>query len=166
MTMTMTRPQEVSMIRNLSTRLMQLYAALGMLPFSVIQLMARCSMAVIFWRSGQTKLANWDLTLQLFASEYRVPVLPPEIAAPLAASVELTTPILLVLGLATRIATLPMIGMTIVIQTFVYPANWPDHLTWLTFLLLLLTRGPGMCSLDYLIAQGFKRWTMPAGSLR
>jgi putative oxidoreductase len=165
MTMTMMHPQEVSMIRTLSTRLTQVYAALGMLPFSVIQLMARCSMAVIFWRSGQTKLANWDLTLQLFASEYHVPLLPPEIAAPLAASVELTTPILLILGLATRIATLPMIGMTLIIQTFVYPANWPDHLTWMTFLLLLLTRGPGMFSLDYLIARGFGRTTSSAGRL-
>jgi putative oxidoreductase len=135
----------------------RLYAKLGLLPVSVIQLMARFSLAVIFWRSGQAKLANWDLTLQLFANEYRVPVLPPEIAAPLAAAVELSCPVLLVLGLFTRIATLPMIGMTLVIQLFVYPMSWADHLVWMTLLLLLLSRGPGVVSLDYLAKRAFDR---------
>jgi putative oxidoreductase len=139
------------------TRIRELYDRLGLLPLSVIQLMARCSMAIVFWRSGQAKLANWDLTLQLFANEYKVPVLPPEIAAPMAAAVELSTPILLVLGLATRIATLPMIAMTLVIQIFVYPQSWADHLAWMTFLLLLLTRGPGMISLDHLIGKALAR---------
>ena len=111
-------------------RVRQVTDGLGLLPLSLIQLMARVGMAVIFWRSGQAKLANWDLTLQLFANEYRVPVLPPEIAAPLAAAVELSCPVLLVLGLATRLATLPMIGMTLVIQIFVYPMSWVDHLVW------------------------------------
>jgi putative oxidoreductase len=139
------------------TRIRELYDRLGLLPLSVIQLMARCSMAIVFWRSGQAKLANRDLTLQLFANEYKVPVLPPEIAAPMAAAVELSTPILLVLGLATRIATLPMIAMTLVIQIFVYPQSWADHLAWMTFLLLLLTRGPGMISLDHLIGKALAR---------
>ena len=138
-------------------RVQQLYDRLGLLPMSVLQLMARFSMAIVFWRSGQTKIANWDLTLQLFANEYKVPVLPPEIAAPMAASVELTTPILLVLGLFTRVATLPMIAMTLVIQIFVYPQSWADHLAWMTFLLLLLTRGPGVISLDHLIGKYFVR---------
>jgi len=142
---------------NLVERVRQLYDRLGLLPMSVLQLMARFSMAIIFWRSGQTKIANWDLTLQLFANEYKVPVLPPEIAAPMAAAVELTTPILLVLGLLTRVATLPMIGMTLVIQIFVYPQSWADHLAWMTFLLLLLTRGPGVISLDHLIGKYFAR---------
>jgi len=135
----------------------QLYDRLGLLPLSVIQLMARLSLAIVFWRSGQTKIANWDLTLQLFANEYKVPVLPPEIAAPMAAAVELSTPILLVLGLLTRVATLPMIGMTLVIQIFVYPQSWADHLTWMTMLLLLLSRGPGVLSLDHLIKKVFSR---------
>lgn len=142
---------------NLVVRIRQLYDRLGLLPMSILQLMARSSLAIIFWRSGQTKLKNWDLTLQLFANEYKVPVLPPEIAAPLAAGVELTTPILLVLGLFTRIATLPMIGMTLVIQIFVYPQSWADHLAWMTFLLLLLSRGPGVLSLDHLIGKAFDR---------
>lgn len=147
---TMTKPSLVERIR-------RLHDWLGLLPLSVLQLMARCSMAIVFWRSGQTKIANWDLTLQLFANEYKVPILPPEIAAPLAAAVELSTPILLVLGLFTRLATLPMIAMTLVIQVFVYPQSWADHLAWLTFLLLLLTRGPGAISLDYLVARHFAR---------
>ncbi|MES1152421.1 MAG: hypothetical protein ABUL54_11030, partial [Dongia sp.] len=74
---TMTKPSLVERIR-------RLHDWLGLLPLSVLQLMARCSMAIVFWRSGQTKIANWDLTLQLFANEYKVPILPPEIAAPLA----------------------------------------------------------------------------------
>jgi putative oxidoreductase len=138
-------------------RVRAVYARLGLLPLSLIQLMARLSMAIVFWRSGQTKLANWDLTLQLFTNEYKVPILPPEIAAPMAAAVELSCPILLVLGLFTRPATLPMIAMTLVIQIFVYPQSWPDHLAWLTFLLLLLTRGPGVVSLDHLIGKSLMR---------
>jgi putative oxidoreductase len=118
--------------------------------------MARVSLAMIFWRSGQAKIANWDLTLQLFANEYKVPILPPEIAAPMAAAVELSTPVLLVLGLLTRVATLPMIGMTLVIQIFVYPMSWVDHLTWLAMLLLLLSRGPGIFSLDHLIGKALR----------
>jgi putative oxidoreductase len=131
----------------------QLFNKLEILPLSILQLMARVSLATIFWRAGQSKLGNWDLTLQLFASEYKVPVLPPELAAPLAAGVELTAPVLLILGLATRLACLPMIGMTLVIQIFVYPQSWVEHLSWMTFLLLLLSRGPGAISLDH----AFKR---------
>jgi putative oxidoreductase len=114
-------------------------------------------MAVIFWRSGEAKLKNWDLTLQLFANEYRVPAISPEIAANMALAVERTCPVLLVLGLFTRLATLPMIGMVLVIQIFVYPMSWPDHLVWMTLLLLLLTRGPGAISLDHLIGKYFGR---------
>jgi putative oxidoreductase len=155
-TMTMAKMESETQ-PNLARRVQQLHAKLGLLPLSVIQLMARLSLATIFWRSGQAKLANWDLTLQLFANEYKVPVLPPEIAAPLAAAVELACPVLLVLGLFTRIATVPMIGMTLVIQTFVYPMAWVDHLTWMTMLLLLLSRGAGVVSLDHLASRAFHR---------
>lgn len=155
--MTMVMKMEDTASPSLPGRIRRLYDQLGLLPLSVIQLMARFSLAVIFWRSGQAKIANWDLTLQLFANEYKVPILPPEIAAPMAAAVELSTPILLVLGLFTRIATLPMIGMTLVIQIFVYPMSWADHLVWMTMLLLLLSRGPGVISLDHLVKKGFDR---------
>ena len=155
--MTMTMKMEDATSPTLLGRIRDLYARLGLLPLSIIQLMARVSLAMIFWRSGQAKIANWDLTLQLFANEYKVPILPPEIAAPMAAAVELSTPVLLMLGLLTRLATLPMIGMTLVIQIFVYPQSWADHLAWMTFLLLLLTRGPGVFSLDYLLGKYFAR---------
>jgi len=155
--MTMAMKMEETSPPNLLGRIRRIYDRLGLLPLSLIQLMARVSMAMIFWRSGQAKLANWDLTLQLFANEYKVPVLPPEIAAPMAAAVELSTPILLVLGLCTRLATLPMIGMTLVIQIFVYPMSWVDHLIWMTLLLLLLSRGPGVISLDHLAKKAFDR---------
>jgi putative oxidoreductase len=154
--MTMTMKMDETASPTLLGRVRGLYEKLGLLPLSVIQLMARISMAMIFWRSGQAKIANWDLTLKLFANEYKVPVLPPEIAAPMAAAVELSTPVLLVLGLLTRLATLPMIGMTLVIQTFVYPQAWVDHLTWGVMLLLLLSRGPGVISLDHLIAKALR----------
>ena len=155
--MSMTMKLEETTPPSLLGRIRRLYEQLGLLPLSIIQLMARFSMAVIFWRSGQAKIANWDLTLQLFANEYKVPILPPEIAAPMAAAVELSTPILLVLGLFTRIATLPMIGMTLVIQIFVYPMSWADHLVWMTMLLLLLSRGPGVVSLDHLAKKALDR---------
>jgi putative oxidoreductase len=155
--MTMVMKMEDTAPPSLLGRVRHVYEQLGLLPLSVIQLMARFSLAVIFWRSGQAKIANWDLTLQLFANEYKVPILPPEIAAPMAAAVELSTPILLVLGLFTRVATLPMIGMTLVIQIFVYPMSWADHLVWMTLLLLLLSRGPGVVSLDHLAKKTLDR---------
>jgi putative oxidoreductase len=86
-----------------------------------------------------------------------VPVLPPEVAATLAYSFEHYTPMFLVAGLLTRVAVLPLIGMTLVIQTFVYPQAWPDHLTWMTMMLLLLSRGPGVFSLDHLAKKAFDR---------
>jgi putative oxidoreductase len=91
------------------------------------------------------------LTVQLFADEYQVPVLSPEIAAMLAVTFEFGCSALLVLGLATRLATLPLLGMLAVIQTFVYPNTWSDHLTWGSILLFLLTRGGGALSLDRLL---------------
>src|SRR5260370_25875690 len=102
-----------------------------------------------------TKLANWDTTLVLFADEYRVPVLPSETAAYMAASIELTTPVLLVLGLATRPVALVLLGMTTVIEAFVYPEAWPTHIQWGAILLVLLCRGAGKWSLDYLLYRRF-----------
>jgi len=154
--MTMTMKMDEATSPTLLGRIRDLYDRLGRLPLSVIQLMARVSLAMIFWRSGQAKIANWDLTLQLFANEYAVPVLPPEIAAGMAVAVELAAPVLLVLGLLTRIATLPMIGMVLVIQLFVYPMAWVDHLAWMTMLLLLLSRGPGVFSLDHLVVKALR----------
>ena len=132
--------------------------ALGLLehmPVAFPQLLFRIGMGLVFWRSAQAKLAGWDTTLLLFQEEYRVPLLPPEAAAYLATAVELTTPILLVLGLATRLGAAAMLGMTLVIQFFVYPQNYPDHLLWSGPLLYLILRGPGVLSLDHVIRRRF-----------
>ena len=142
---------------SLAKRILTLREALERFPFALLQLAARVSMAAIFWNSGLTKIASWQTTIALFRQEYKVPVLPPEIAATLAASTELSMPVLLVLGLFTRLATLPMLGMAFVIQTFVYPEDWIEHLTWATLLLLILTRGPGPIALDALIDRYLRR---------
>ncbi len=128
---------------------------LGRFPISVLQFIFRFSIAAVFWHSGMTKIASWDTTVALFRDEYAVPLLPPEIAASLAATVELTCPVLLVLGLATRLATLPMLGMTFVIEVFVYPEQWIEHLMWAAILLFILTRGPGRLSLDGVVARAW-----------
>ncbi len=121
------------------------------LPLPLIQLLFRLAIAAVFLKGGLAKTANWMLTVQLFADEYQVPVLSPEIAAMLAVTFEFGCSALLVLGLATRLATLPLLGMLAVIQTFVYPNAWSDHLTWGSILLFLLTRGGGALSLDRLL---------------
>jgi putative oxidoreductase len=132
-------------------RLGMVTAFLQRLPLPLIQLLFRLAIAAVFLKGGLAKTANWMLTVQLFADEYQVPVLPPEIAAMLSVTFEFGCSILLVLGLATRLATLPLLGMLAVIQTFVYPNAWSDHLTWGSILLFLLTRGGGALSLDRLL---------------
>ena len=130
-------------------------ATLEATPLSIVQLLARFGVGAVFFKSGMTKIASWEFTLMLFRDEYRVPLLPPEIAAPIATATELSMPVLLVLGLFTRLATLPLLGMILVIQLFVYPDSWAEHLTWVALLLLILTRGPGAISLDRIISAAF-----------
>ena len=103
-----------------------------------------------------TKLANWDTAIALFTDEYKVPLLPPELAAYMAVAIELTTPVLLVLGLLTRPAALVLLGMTAVIEIFVYPLAWPTHLQWAAMLFVLLCRGPGKLSLDHVLWRRFE----------
>ena len=136
---------------------LRIYRELDRVPLDLLLLAARIAVAVVFFRSGLTKIANWDTTIALFRNEYALPLVPPEIAAPLAAVNELGMSTLLALGLLTRIATLPLLGMVFVIQTLVYPENWPEHLTWATLLLLILTRGPGIVSADALLTYGLFR---------
>lgn len=123
-------------------------AILGRLPLAIVQVLFRLAMASVFLKAGLNKLASWELTVQLFADEYKVPVLPPELAASLSTGVEIGCSLLLVLGLGTRLATLPLLGMIAVIQTFVYPGAYAEHLTWASILLFLLTRGGGAWSVD------------------
>jgi len=124
---------------------------LARFPLSVIQLAGRIGVGATFFRAGLLKYQSWEFTVKLFQDEYRVPLLDPAVAARMAMVQELTIPILLFLGLATRIATLPLLGMIAVIQTFVYPNAYNEHLVWGSILVLLLTRGPGVFSMDHLI---------------
>jgi len=123
-------------------------------PYSLVALVARLSMAAVFWQSGQTKLEGWhvsDNAIYLFREEYKLPLIDPVIAAHLAAFAEHFFPILLVLGLATRFSALALLGMTLVIEIFVYPDAWPTHGTWAACFLILIARGPGNWSIDHLI---------------
>jgi putative oxidoreductase len=141
----MTTTMPVSPVRASVARARDL---LGRFPLPLLQLMFRLAVATVFIKAGLTKIASWETTVQLFADEYKVPVLPPDLAATMAATFELGCSALLVLGLATRAATLPLLGMIAVIQTFVYPHAYSEHLTWASLLLFLLTRGAGPWSLD------------------
>jgi putative oxidoreductase len=130
---------------------------LNHLPLSIPQTLARFAVAGVFFKSGMTKIANWDLTVQLFQDEYRLPLLPPDLVATMGATLELSMPVLLVLGLFTRLAVLPLLGMTAVIEIFVYPENWVEHLTWATLMIFLLLRGAGPYSLDHAIGRVWNR---------
>ena len=118
----------------------------------VLALGARISLAAIFFLSGRTKVEGFltvtDGAYALFRDEYKVPLVPPEIAAHLAAYSEHLFPLLLVLGLFTRLSALALLGMTAVIQVFVYPDAWPTHLSWATLALYLIGRGAGPVSAD------------------
>ena len=139
------------------------------IPHSLIALVGRFSIAAVFWKSGQTKIEGFVLdlvqgeftlgvprlaasTVDLFRDEYKVPLLPPEVAAPMAAFAEHLFPALILLGLATRLSAGALLCMTLVIQVFVYPGAYATHGTWAAVLLYLVARGPGVVSVDHLIA--------------
>ncbi len=126
----------------------------GLIPDSLLSLAARFSIAGIFFLSGRTKVDGFltvtDGTYALFRDEFKVPLIPPEIAAHLATYSEHLFPVLLVLGLFTRFSALALLGMTAVIQIFVYPDAWPTHLSWAGLMLFLVGRGGGTLSLDRL----------------
>ena len=126
---------------------------LARFPLSILQLGMRIGVGAVFFKAGLLKYNSPEFTVLLFRDEYQVPLLAPEVAARLAMVNELTIPVLLFLGLATRLATLPLLGMIAVIQTFVYPNAWTDHFMWGSALVFLLTRGPGPLSLDHVIAR-------------
>jgi len=128
---------------------------LDRVPYTVLAIPLRLAVATVFWNSAMTKLANWDTAVALFVDEYKVPLLPPELGAYLAVSIELSTPVLLVAGLFTRFAALVLLGMTAVIEVFVYPLAWPTHIQWVAMLLILLCRGPGGLSVDHLLWRRF-----------
>jgi putative oxidoreductase len=142
---------------------------LSRIPHSLVALLARFSIAAVFWNSGQTKVTGlvlnfvsgefaigWphlsDSALALFQDEYRLPFISPAVAAPMAAFAEHFFPVLLLLGLGTRLSALALLGMTLVIQVFVYPGAYATHGTWAALLLYLISRGPGLASVDHWIA--------------
>jgi len=119
---------------------------------SLLAFVARISIAAIFFMSGRTKvdglLTVTPSTYELFRTEYALPLISPELAAHLAAYSEHLFPMLLVLGLFTRVSALALLGMTLVIEIFVYPDAWPTHLSWAGLLLLVIARGAGKLSVD------------------
>ena len=146
------------------------YSLFERIPHSLIALLARFSIAAVFWNSGQTKVSGFalnfvtgefalgwphlsDSALALFQDEYKLPFIAPAIAAPMAAFAEHFFPLLLLIGLGTRLSALGLLGMTMVIQLFVYPGAYPTHGTWAALLLYLVSQGPGAFSVDHLIAR-------------
>lgn len=128
----------------------------------------------MFWLSGQTKIEGlainlvqgefrlgWphlsDSALSLFQEEYALPLIPPAWAATLAAVAEHVLPVLILIGLATRLSALGLLGMTLVIQVFVYPGAYPTHGVWATVLLYLIAKGPGRLSIDAWVATRYGR---------
>ncbi|HYD63378.1 MAG TPA: DoxX family protein [Noviherbaspirillum sp.] len=126
----------------------------NLIGHTVLALIDRFAIAAIFFLSGRTKVDAFltvnDSAYALFRDEYKVPLIPPEIAAHTATYAEHLFPILLVLGLFTRLSALALLGMTAVIQIFVYPDAWPTHLSWAGLLLYLVAHGAGKASLDHL----------------
>ncbi len=140
------------------------------LPDSLIAWVSRFSIAAIFWKSGQTKIDGFaidivsgefsfgwphlsDSAVSLFKDEYRLPLIAPELAAPMAAFAEHFFPVLILIGLATRFSALALLVMTLTIQIFVYPDAYPTHGVWAAVLMLIIARGPGVLSLDHLLAK-------------
>lgn len=138
------------------SRLDSIHSWLSRLPLPLIQLAMRISVGMVFLNSGLLKINSWEFAIKLFEDEYKVPLLAPALAARLATFNELTFSVLLIIGLATRLATLPLLGMIVVIQTFVYPQAWTEHLLWASTLVFLLTRGAGALSADAVI----ERWLL------
>ena len=149
-------------------------ALLSRIPDSLIALLGRFSIAAVFWLSGQTKVEGlaidlvqgnvqlgWprlsDSAVFLFENEYALPLIPPVWAAAAAAVAEHLLPILMLVGFATRLSALGLLGMTLVIQVFVYPGAYPTHGVWATVLLYLAAKGPGALSLDHWLAGRCRR---------
>ncbi len=143
------------------------------IPDSLIALLGRISIAGIFWLSAQTKVEGFVLNIvsgeislgiprmsssavALFRDEYRLPLLPSELAAPAAAFSEHLFAALLLVGLASRFSALALLGMTATIQLFVYPDAYPTHGVWAAVLLFIVARGPGVVSIDHWV-EGYYR---------
>ena len=135
---------------------------------NALLLLDRVAIAAIFFLSGRTKVQGLftikESTYELFRSEYALPLVPPELAAQMAATAEHVFPLLLVLGLCTRGAALGLLGMTAVIEIFVYPDAWPTHLSWAALLLPLVAKGGGDWSLDRVVGGWRARGAHPTAA--
>ena len=143
------------------------------IPISFIAFLARFSIAAIFWKSGQTKIEGLaidlvsgeftlgiphlsDSAINLFRTEYKLPLISPELAAYLSAFGEHFFPVLILIGFATRFSAVALLCMTLVIEIFVYPDAYPTHGVWAAVLLYLIAKGPGKVSIDYLIQRCYQ----------
>lgn len=133
----------------------RLNGLLNQIPYDVVALALRIFPALVFWQSGRTKVEGMftikDSTWFLFKEEYALPLIPSDVAAVMATMAEHVLPVLLILGLFTRFAALGLLGMTAVIQIFVYPAAWVTHGLWAASFLAIVARGPGRFSLDHVL---------------
>jgi putative oxidoreductase len=169
-TTTATPPASPATTAGVSGIVLALNRVFSRIPHSLIAFVARFSIAAVFWKSGQTKIEGFAIDIvngtfelgwprlsnsavDLFRDEYKVPLLSPESAAVLAALGEHVLPLLILLGLATRLSALGLLVMTAVIQLFVYPDAYPTHGVWAAVLLVLIARGAGVVSLDHLIGR-------------
>ena len=159
---TNTMHESTAMTMQSSRPLRMIETALGLLekfPRAILDLGFRVGVGMVFFKSALTKLDDgWrvsDTAVALFQDEYKVPLLPPEIAAYLGTANELFSALMIILGLGARLGAGALLGLVAVIQFLVYPGNWAEHLMWASLLAYVLTRGPGMLSVDHLIARRF-----------
>ncbi len=150
------RPRSASPLASLVDVVNRLLSAV---PLSILSLLARLSLAIVFWRSARTKVTEGTLltlsdnAVWLFREEYRLPLLPPELAAHVALLAEHALPALLLIGLASRLAALGLLVMTVVIQLLVYPDAYPVHGPWAVCALVVMVHGAGVFSVDHLLAR-------------
>ena len=161
-------PESPTVVGRISRLVRWAIGLLACLPDSLIALIGRFSIAAIFWKSGQTKIEGFaldiisgefafgwpslsDSAIALFQDEYRLPLIPPELATPMAAFAEHFFPVLILIGLATRFSALALLVMTLTIQIFVYPDAYPTHGVWAAVLVFLIAHGPGVVSVDHLL---------------
>ena len=126
------------------------------IPHWLLAMIARVSVATVFWNSARTKVDGFSLrdsTFYLFENEYALPLVPFELAAYMATIAEHVFSVLLFVGLASRLSALALLLMTIVIQVFVYPNAWPTHIFWVMGLAYVIGCGPGPLAIDRLIAK-------------
>lgn len=123
----------------------------------LLLLAARVHVGLVFFRSGLTKLRDWDTTLFLFTDEYKVPLLPPAVAAVMGTGGELVLPVLLALGLGGRLAALGLCvvnAVAVVSLTDIAPAALQQHILWGALLAGVAVYGPGHWSVDRWLCAG------------